>query len=193
MDQLLAVESDNAREKATEILETVVATDPENAQALLNLALLLQISGRVAEAVDLYEQHLQIRPDNVVALNNLAWLLCEEQHEYQLALELAEQGLALAPDYLDIMDTRGVAFHRVGQLDKAIADFSVCIERYPDTSPGLAGSCFHMGRALAQLGNKAEAVRNLQRAQEISEKVGGLTDSDLAEIQSLVEELAQGN
>ena len=199
VDQLLLredIDEDiDARRLAVKLLRPVVARDPGNATATMRLAVVLQTLGETDEAIELYERHLRDHPDDVRAINNLAWLLCEEQKDYQRALELAQRGLAIWPEYLDLVDTRGVVFYRLNQLNKAIADFEMCIKRYPSGSPGLAGSCFHLGRAQAKLGNTSEAIINLKRADEINAKLkyGGLTAADLAEMKKLTEELVRGN
>jgi tetratricopeptide (TPR) repeat protein len=156
------------------------------------LAMLLQITGRFAESTPLYQQILTLQPDNVIAINNLAWILCEEHGKYQQALELAQRGLKTAPNYTDLIDTRGVVYYKLGQYDKAIQDFTKCIKLYPTETPSLVASYFHLGRALVGLGQKDKAVESLEKALELNTKIGGLSGADLAEARQLLEGLSEG-
>ncbi len=157
------------------------------------LAMLLQVNGRSTEAAAVYQRILTLQPDNVIVINNLAWILCAEQTEYQQALELVQHGLQLAPDYVDLIDTRGVLYDKLGQYDKAIQDFTRCLELYPDKSPVRVATHLHLGKALAQCGQKGQAVENLEKAMQLNTEFGGLSAQDRVEAQSLVDQLVISN
>ncbi len=189
---LVAIEDSQARKTAEDILRMILENDSDCNEAMSVLAMLLQITSRFAESATLYQQILTLQPDNVIAINNLAWMLCEEQGKYQQALELAQRGLGIAPNYVDLIDTRGVVYYKLGQYDKAIADFNRCLRLYPDGAPSAVASYLHLGRALAKLGQKDKAVESLEKALELNTKIGGLSAADYDETQRLVEELSQG-
>jgi len=191
-NDLAAARQAEATKKAEDILRLVLARDSNNPVALQTLAILLHADNRIEESVALYQQLLKITPENAIATNNLAWILCEEQGKFQEALQLTQRCLVKNPDYIDILDTRGVAYYRLGQFDKAVKDFSKCVELYPQWNPDAAGSYFHLGRALAKLGQKHEAIKNLKRALDLNKKIGGLSKTDINEAQSLYEKLSQG-
>jgi tetratricopeptide (TPR) repeat protein len=153
--------------------------------------MLLQRTGRPAESATLYQWILILQPDNVIATNNLAWILCEEQGKYQQALELAQRGLEKAPDYIDLIDTRGITYYRLGEFNKAIQDFTRCLKLYPDGTPSAVASYFHLGKASVRLGQKDRAAESLKKALELNIKIGGLSPTDVAETRRLLEELSQ--
>jgi tetratricopeptide (TPR) repeat protein len=157
-----------------------------------SLAMLLQITGRFEESAALYQKILALQPDNVIAINNLAWILCEEQGKFEQALELAHRGLKIVPDYVDLIDTRGVVYYQLGKFDRAVQDFTRCLKLYPDGVSPAAASHLHLGRALAKLGQKSEAVENLRKALDLNTEIGGLSVAENAEAQRLVKELSQG-
>ena len=190
-DDLAATEDSQAKKTAEDLLRRVLAHDPNSLPAMNRLAMLLQITGRFEESTVLYQRVLELEPDNVIAINNLAWVMCEKQGKYQQALELAQQGLRTAPNYIDLIDTRGVAYYKLGQYDKAIADFSRCLKLYPDGTPSAVASYFHLGRASARLGQKDKAAESLKKALELNIKIGGLSSTDVAETRRLLEELSQ--
>ena len=129
----------------------------------------------------------------VIVMNNLAWILCEEQGNFQQALELAQRGLAITPNYVDLIDTCGVAYYRLGQCDKAAQCFTKCLNLVPGRASADAATCFHLGRALVCMGQKEEAAKNLNRALESNAETGGLSPEDEREAKSLLEELSRGN
>jgi tetratricopeptide (TPR) repeat protein len=191
-DELAGAKDSDGRQIAEELLRCVLRRDANSVVAMTRLGVLLQATGRSTEAITLYQRVLEQQADNLVAINNLAWILCEEQRRPNEALELAERGLAKAPDYIDLIDTRGMAFYRLGQYEKAVRDFERCVHLYPSRAPGIVASYFHLGRCLADLGEKAKAVEQLNKALELNKELGGLGGADLAETHRLLEQLAGG-
>jgi putative PEP-CTERM system TPR-repeat lipoprotein len=78
---------------------------PDDGALGLSLAISLHASGREALAEAQYRGVLRADPDNVTALNNLAWLL-HERGEPE-ALDLARRAYALAPRSAAVTDTLG--------------------------------------------------------------------------------------
>jgi tetratricopeptide (TPR) repeat protein len=186
--RLAATEDSQAKRISEDLLRHVLERSPSNLAAMTTLAMLLQTLGRQTESAELYRHVLQLNPDNVIVINNLAWIMCEEQGEYQQALALAEKGLKIAPQYIDLLDTRGMIHYRLGQLEKAIADFTKCLELYLDTVPAKVASRFHLARALTRNGQPTEALKQLNQV-DLHKQIGGLSPADLAEAQRLLEQL----
>jgi len=190
---LMLLEDGQARKTAEEILRMIIKDHSDSSKAMSALAILLQISGRPAESAQLYERLLELEPDNIIAMNNLAWIICEVQGKPQEALDLAQRGLKIAPNYYDLIDTRGVIYYRLGQFDKAIRDFNECIKLYPGITPSSIGTRFYLARALAELGQKNKAIQYLKEALELESLNGGLSTADMAEAQRLLNELKEGS
>jgi len=182
-----------ARKTAEDILRMVLKNDSDSIEAITTLAILLHTIGRSNELVPLYQRVLQLEPDNKIVLNNLAWLMCEEQGKFQEALELTQRGLKIDPIYIDLIDTRGVAYYRLGEFNKAVEDFTKCITLYPENNPAVISSRFHLARAFAKLGQKDEAIKHLTQALDPDNRIGALSDTDLTEAQRLLKQLQEGN
>ncbi len=188
-----------AGETAEDIFRMILKNDPDSTQAMTDLAILLYTIGRPDEAVLLYQRVLEFEPDNLIVINNLAWMMCEEQDKFQQALELAQRGLKMDPDYIDLIDTRGVAYYRLGEFDKAVEDFTTCIELYPNETPASVASRFHLARAFAKLRQRNKAVEHLNQALDLNRaldpdnRIGALSDTDLAEAQRLLKQLQEGS
>jgi len=189
---LATVEDSQTKKTVEDILRITLENDPDCTEAMRTLAVLLQVTGRAAEAVTFYQQILEFQPDNVIAINNLAWILCEEQGKHQQALELAQRGLRIAPNYVDLIDTRGVAYYKLGEFYKAVQDFRQCINLYHAGTPSLVASYLHLGKALNKLGQKDQAIESLKKALELNTKIGSLSAADYADTQRLLEELSRG-
>jgi tetratricopeptide (TPR) repeat protein len=189
----LVTEDDQAKKAAEDILRMVLKNDSACTEALSVLAIVLQATAHSEESARLYERLLTLEPDNLIAINNLAWIVCEEQGKYEQALELAQKGLKIAPNYVDLIDTRGVVYYRLGQFNKAVQDFTTCIELYPKGMPSMVTSHFHLARAFAGLGQSDKAVEHLNQALDLESRIGGLLTTDLDEAQRLLEQLKKGS
>ncbi|MHC4328400.1 MAG: tetratricopeptide repeat protein [Planctomycetota bacterium] len=190
---LQAIKNSQAKKTAEEILRTVLHDDPDSARAMGTLAILLQTTGRSAEAAGLYRRLLDLEPGNLIAINNLAWVMCEGQGKYREALELADRGLKIAPNYLDLIDTRGVVHYRLGECEKAVQDFTRCIGLSPSITPAGVATRFYLARAFAAQGQKAQAIQHLDQALKLQGRIGGLSPADLAEAQRLLKKLQEGS
>jgi tetratricopeptide (TPR) repeat protein len=190
---LTANEDIQAKRIAEELLRKILDRDANSLPAMGSLAMLLQVTGRHAESAELYKRILVIQPDHVIAINNLAWILCEQQGKHQQALQLARRGLDIAPNYVDLVDTCGVAHYRLSQYDQAVQCFTKCLKLYPDGIPAATAAYLHLGRALAKLGQKFEAIGNLNKALALNDEIGGLSPADLDETKLILEELSQGS
>jgi len=171
----------------------LLKNDSDSVEALSTLAILLHTVGRSDESVPLYQRVLQLEPENQTVMNNLAWIMCEEQGKFKEALELAQRGLQIQPNYIDLIDTRGVAYYRLGEFDKAVEDFTKCITLYRENNPAVISSRFHLARAFAKLGQKDEAIKHLTQALDPDNRIGALSDIDVAEAQRLLTQLQEGN
>ncbi|HEC03262.1 MAG TPA: tetratricopeptide repeat protein, partial [Phycisphaerales bacterium] len=145
----------------------------------------------------LNRQILELDPNNIVALNNLAWILCEEKGQYQEALQLANRGLRIRKEYTDLLDTRGVIYYRLGAADpayyeKAEADFVQCLEWYPVKARAGVATRFHLARVYAKTGRETEALRELRKTLSSNRAIGGLSPEDEADAQDLLTRLQGG-
>lgn len=182
--------NDKAKEIAEKLLRSYLDNNPQDLSAMSKLAMLLQTTGRNSESAKLYQQILTLHPDNKIAINNLAWILCEQEGKYEQALELAQRGLEIDSSYVDLIDTRGAIYYKLAQYDNAVRDFRRSLELYPDTSPAKATTCLHLAKTLIRLGQKGDAEANLERALELHGQSGGLSASEYAEVKNLLETIS---
>jgi Zn-dependent protease with chaperone function len=105
-----------------QILEKKLLTEPQNTQALTNLAQVYTEMKRWQDAMTAYQDSLALDPNQATALNNLAWLLltCEDEtlQDPVKALPLAEMAVSLeyGPTTLD---TLAEAYHQNERWEEA--------------------------------------------------------------------------
>jgi len=198
----VVTDDSQAKKIAEDILRMIRKNDSDSVEAMTALAILLYTVDRSDESVPLYQRVLELQPENLIVINNLAWIVCEKQGKFQEALELAQRGLQISPNYIDLIDTRGVAYYRLGEFNKAREDFTTCIELYPNGIPAAISSRFHLARAFDKLGQKYKAVEHLKQALDMGSRIEGLLATDLAEaqlatdladIQDLLKQLQEAN
>jgi tetratricopeptide (TPR) repeat protein len=190
---LAPIDSNEAKQTAEDILRLVLKNDSTSTEAMSVLAILLETMGRHDESIELYRRLIELEPKNLIAVNNLAWILSEEKGQYKQALELAQKGLKLAPNYIDLVETRGVIFYRLGDFTNAISDLNQCVELYPSTTRQYAAASFHLARVFDKIGRNDEALKHLRQALETNDKTGGLTTAELNEAKHLLIKLQEGN
>lgn len=104
--------------QAVSVLRRWLAIAPEDTTVRLQLAMQLQQFGDTDNAQEEYKQVLELAPDTLIALNNLAWLYLD--HDPQHSVELAKQALKLAPERGEVADTLGWALVKSEQSERAV-------------------------------------------------------------------------
>jgi len=144
-------------EEALAFLESARNTYPGSNQLLLSLALLQQSEGQVANAKGNYETLLDSAPDNVVALNNLAWIYHESQDER--ALELAKKAYELSPGNAAIADTYGWIMLKAGNHEASVPILEKAHELQPDSEE----IALHLAEAYRTVGKNSAARKVLEK------------------------------
>jgi len=193
----LALDKSGNKEEAQKIFKSLPQAD--YVEEITKIAKKLQARDRSDEAFPLYQRALELQPDNLTVINNLAWIMCEDKGKPQEALELAQRGLKISPDYIDLIDTRGFIYYQMGEFDKAVEDFTACIRLYPTGAPEAIGSHFRLAKTFDKLGQKDKAVEHLKQALELYQaldpesQVSALLTPDMDEAQRLLKQLQEGN
>ena len=132
MPTLVALSKQHAPDRTGELAQAWAAAAPSSTAAQLTLAEHQMASGEKQAAIASYEAALGQRADNAIAMNNLAWLLREE--DQQRAISLASQATELAPDNAAILDTYGWILHLAGRNQEALASLEKAQTLAPDNA-----------------------------------------------------------
>jgi len=158
-----ALKLDNQGAQAEKTLENFLLIEPENTQIMLLLSSLYE-PAQVEKISKQYRNILKVDGNNIVVLNNLAWLE-HERNNAEVALPLIEKGYALNPNFLPVLETYGVILAGVKKypqgkkiLKDALAKGSL------DTNVLLSLSEIYLSE-----GNAAQAHALLQKADNMNE------------------------
>mgnify|MGYP003667102953 FL=1 len=133
-------------------LETWVDTNPEDVTARAKLAEVYGSNNQVDKVMLQCREILKLEPDNIVALNNLAWYLLESDPKE--SMQYAERAVALAPDSSAVLDTLALAQLENKKLDEA----RKTIDRALNISPKSADIRFHEAKIRAAEGDSSGAI-----------------------------------
>jgi len=128
-------------EEAIDFLESWVSDFPTEPAVNLILGMSLQENSQDAEAIEAYEIAYNEEPDNIVALNNLAWLYQDSAPER--AIELATRAAELYPDNADVLDTYGWILLKQNEREHA----TQVLERALELAPESAAIAEHLEQA----------------------------------------------
>ncbi|HWG47476.1 MAG TPA: hypothetical protein VN688_32230, partial [Gemmataceae bacterium] len=170
-------------------LKKSLETNPKSVVLMLHLAELYDQGGKWAEAEAMYRQVLlpENEPKNVVALNNLAWLLAQQSTEpqkHQEALVRIESAVNGIGRRADLIDTRGLVYLKLNEDAAALADFREAAADMPTPA-----HLFHLARAHYKGRDKTNAFKVLKQAREQGLQASSLHPVEQAEYQRLLEEL----
>ncbi len=158
--------------------ESWVESHPKDKTALLALANSYLQEKRIDDMLNLYERVLQLDPNNLVALNNLAWYL--RDRDPKKALSYAEKAHELAPKAASILDTYAMVLLANGDKAKALR----MIERALDKAPKNPSMRLDYARIAAANGDRTGAIQMLKALLE-----EGKEFAEKAEAEKLLQEL----
>lgn len=182
-------ESPEAQTAASDLLGLLQADYPDSEPVTLALARLCHYQNRMDEAMENYRRVLSLNPDQEVALNNLAWILCTEKKDSLRALEMANRGLEINPRSGDLLDTRGEIYYSLGRYEEAAADFQKALQLYNSDAPQKAASSLRLVHALVQLGQTQKALEQIRRTLRSSQATMMLTPEQQQELDLLSKRL----
>ncbi len=128
--------------------------------------------GNAVQAKAQYQAVLQIQPDNVVVLNNLAVLY--QRSNDPKAEELARHAYKIAPNSPAILDTLGWILAGKGDVKEALDILQKAVSLASD-APDIR---YHYAAALAKSGDKAKAKEELSKLVTSGKKFPQLQDAE---------------
>ncbi|MBC22670.1 MAG: hypothetical protein CMJ32_01980 [Phycisphaerae bacterium] len=203
-----------AVDHAIELIQPLLAREGSMSPELSRVVKLihasaLRASGRPDEAIVIYESILsnasvasteaqelparerarrrQERDHLVIAMNNLAELLMEQEDDRVRSLDMVDRAIGLAPSSDQLKDTRCSILMQLGRLEEA-EQLSDSLVRSDPTN-----ASFLVTRAAidAETGRYAEAMRRLDRAEDLVLGSGYMDKLLMKRIHSLREEIEQ--
>jgi tetratricopeptide (TPR) repeat protein len=111
---------------------------------------------KLVPAGDMYSKLLGLDPNNVVALNNYAWIRNELGHAD--ALDYAERAYRIAPSSPEVADTFGWLMVKNGKLKDGLD----VLRAAAGASPNNPDILYHLAYTLAKTGQNEDAIKILK-------------------------------
>ncbi len=145
---------------AVDYYRKAVALTPDNPGLLVKLGQALEVLDQTPEARTHYEKVLRLEPDNVIALNNVAYLKAEEGTDLDGALTLAQKAKQQQPHNPEVADTLGWIYIKKNLPDEALRIFNDVVKKNPEN----AIFRMHLAQAMFQKGDRPGARAELNKA-----------------------------
>ena len=139
-----------------------VAKNPKAWLAYSNLGDSLSHAGRFPEAIEQYDQALEINPDYAEAHSNLGVVLFREG-KIQDAIHQYEEAIRINPNFPGAHCNLGIAWLQTGRTAGAITQYQQALRSTPDYTEAY----YDMGNAFLQTGKLPEAIEQYQQALRI--------------------------
>jgi tetratricopeptide (TPR) repeat protein len=120
------------------------------------------------QAKAMYQQALNIQPDNPLASNNLAYGMLQHGGNVDVALAMAQTARRGWPDSPAAADTLGWAYYQKGVYQSAIDMFQEALRLNEKLGADDPDVHYHLGLAYQKANQPAQARQQLERALKIS-------------------------
>ncbi|WP_440874863.1 XrtA/PEP-CTERM system TPR-repeat protein PrsT [Thalassotalea sp. PLHSN55] len=161
-----ALSGADKKPEAQTLLEEYIANNPKD-DKVRNMLANLYLSNEESKAVKHYEELLQSRPNDVVTLNNLAWLYMDSGNIEQ-ALKYSAKAEELAPEYANVVDTRGMVLLKAGENIKA---WKTLLKAYKLSSGEDVSITLNYAQALIVNDQKQDALDVLKKAKSDDKEI----------------------
>ncbi|MCF7801530.1 MAG: tetratricopeptide repeat protein [Candidatus Marinimicrobia bacterium] len=152
-------------EEALLELSRAIELRPDDNQSLHVYATTADQLGKTRKAMDAYERILKSAPEDDLAMNNYAYMICENMTDVDsllYAAKLIQKAIAMTPDNPSYLDTAGWVYFKLGHLRAAREMLERSLVKDP-TNPEVLN---HMAELLETMGQDEAAARYRQEAQQ---------------------------
>lgn len=151
-------------------LDVCLAEEPDSTPMRLNEAEFLALRQDFTRAAEVYDAVLRKDPRNVIALNNLAWLLAADPKQADRALDLVNRATREVGMTGDLLDTRARVRITLKQFDLAERDLAAARTQEPTALRAFHVAVLRMNQSPPNPADAAKAFKEA-RARGLDAKV----------------------
>ncbi|MEI7695901.1 MAG: tetratricopeptide repeat protein [Chlorobium sp.] len=158
--------------KALFLLQKVVRSKHTNKekwlylQANSTLALCYDKLGQYSKCIRLYESILRVEPENILMMNNLAYILAVQGKSLPRARELAMKAATREPANASYLDTLGWVLFKMGMYEQSREQ----LEKAGRLNSREAEIFEHLSTVYEKLGNSRKAIEMRERAKTLKNR-----------------------
>ena len=165
-------------EQGDEALSAIGSSNENDAELLLSIADMWLAQKKSNKAIDAYRKIVKLKPNDVVALNNLAILLGEQPDGTTEALSLIDQAIRIAGKQPLLLDSKAAILMLASRVDEAIPILEIAASATEDPRV-----LFHLYLALRRASRDEEADRLKPRVSPVALRKSILTPDDQLELE----------
>jgi Tfp pilus assembly protein PilF len=155
--------TENKTDSVRNRLQHLVSNPRAEVEARILLADAEYKAGNYSTAIEHYRKVIALQPDNLLVLNNLAYMLLDRAQSPDEALKFAERAKELAPDNALIDDTIGWILYRKGLYARAVQHLESAVKREANATRHA-----HLALGYAARGDKNRGFEQLQAAVKLN-------------------------
>lgn len=184
-------------DKCLQIIETPPETGQRRVEYVVQKAETLQLAynktsdrNYLDRAVEAYESLLAEMPNNIDALNNLAYMLAENNERLTEALRYIERVHEIRPNNPGFLDTYAYVLYRNQRLSEAAEFLQAALLQYDSQGIGVPADVYeHLGMIEEKLGNRPQALAAYEQALQVGQDT--LSEAVKERFKAAVERLSQ--
>ena len=159
LQSALALHQQGKLDEAEGLYREILLSEPRHFDALQLLASVAAQKKNSREAVDLFDQALDINAAHPMSWNNRGNAL-KELSRYEEALASYEKAIVAKPDYADAFYNHGVTLKELKRYEEAVASY----DRVITLRSGYTAAYYNRGNALMELQRYGEALVSYESA-----------------------------
>jgi tetratricopeptide (TPR) repeat protein len=136
-------------------LEKARDGQPNNPTISTNLGMLYEMQNKPELARKYYEISIKSDPNSPLALNNLAYLITQQNGDLNQALTYAQRAKQRLPEHAEVNDTLGWIYLKKNLTDEALDTFKTLVVKVPQNPT----YHYHYAMALLQKGDRESAKK----------------------------------
>ncbi|MGB1272597.1 MAG: tetratricopeptide repeat protein, partial [Endozoicomonas sp.] len=144
--------NDGQLKKALGLFDKAIKSSPKSVNLLYSRAMLQEKLDNLPALENDLRKILEIKPENVAALNALGYTLADRTDRYREAEKLILKAYSFNQDDPAILDSMGWVQYRLGNYESAVKYLRMAYDKFPD-----AEIAAHLGEVIWVMGNREEA------------------------------------
>jgi tetratricopeptide (TPR) repeat protein len=167
-----------------------LSTMMDKANALIAAYVKTSDKKYLLEGIGVFEGILEKQPNNSSVLNNLAYLLADNDQQLEKAVEYADKARKASPNDGNTLDTYAFTLIKVGKYEKSIESLRTAIQIFERNSQDVPWGVYqHLGMSHEGLGDNGAAAASYRQSLDVARQ--NISDKDKDWLKKSIERVLQ--